>query len=121
MGADEKTSAKVISSLEEDDFLNEERFAKLFALGKFRIKRWGKIKIRAELRKKNISNELLEKALDEINEEEYLKTLQHLAKRKEQQIKNHHSKGKFQKTAMFLLSRGFEMENIRKVLKTDSI
>ncbi|MBI3501895.1 MAG: RecX family transcriptional regulator [Bacteroidetes bacterium] len=120
LGADEKTSAKIISSLEEDDFLKEERFAKLFTQGKFRIKRWGKIKIKAELRKKNIAGGLIENALEEINEEEYLKTIQHLVNKKSREVKIQNSKEKIRKVLMFLLSRGFESEMIWKILNSKS-
>ena len=118
--ADEKSSEKIISSLKEDDFLNDERFAKLFAGGKFRIKRWGKNKIRAKLRMKKISDSAIYDALDSINEEEYLQTIVHLAKKKEKEVKSKNPKEKKQKIGMFLLSRGFESELIWKVLKTPS-
>lgn len=120
LGADEKTTAKIIASLIEDEYLNDERFAKLFASGKFRIKRWGKNKIRAELRMKKISDNFISNALDAIDQEEYLKTIQHLIKRKAREVKNPELRIKNQKIVMFLLSRGFESELIWKVLKRDS-
>jgi regulatory protein len=116
-GVSKEVAEKIIFSLQENGYLNEERFAKLFTLGKFRIKRWGKNKIKAELKKKHVPESLVKKALNEINQEEYLKTLQYLITRKRHQMKSSDSKIKLQKMIMFLLSRGFEMENIRKVLK----
>ena len=112
--------SKIISALEEDDFLNDERFAKLFVSGKFRIKRWGKNKIRAELKMKRVSNEKIQKALDDIDREEYLKTIQHIAAKKGKEIKNQELRIKKQKIGMFLLSRGFESGLIWKVLKKDA-
>lgn len=116
LGATEQALNNMLSYLEENDFVNEVRFAKLFAIGKFRIKRWGKIKIRTELRKKNIPFNLIEEALNEIKQEEYMKTLTYLAKKKKNQIKN--KEYRIQKIGLFLLSKGFEQELIRKVLKT---
>jgi len=112
--------SKIISSLTEDGYLHDERYAKLFASGKFRIKKWGKNKIRAELRMKKISGDLIQNALDAIDDEEYLKTIQHLIKRKAREAKTQDPKDKLRKIVMFLLSRGFESELIWKVLKKDA-
>ncbi|MEK6616017.1 MAG: regulatory protein RecX [Bacteroidota bacterium] len=120
LGADEKTTEKIISSLEENDFLNDGRFAKLFTSGKFRIKRWGKNKIRAELRMKKITDDLISNALDGMDEEEYLTTIKYLAKKKRNEITNPEFRIQNQKIGMFLLSRGFESELIWKVLQKGS-
>src|SRR5689334_9263575 len=63
-GADEKQTEKIIASLQENDFLDDGRFAVLFTSGKFRMKRWGKNKIRAELKMRKISEELIRKGLE---------------------------------------------------------
>ncbi len=120
LGADEETSAKIIASLQEDDYLNDERFAKLFTSGKFRIKRWGKNKIREKLRRKNISDKLILAAFDLIDKGEYIKTIEHLVKKKEREVKTKTASNKKQKIGMFLLSKGFESELIWKVLKSPS-
>src|SRR5690242_3237651 len=86
--ADEKTIDLILSSLRENAFQSDERFAILFASGKFRIKRWGKNKIRAELRIKHIPEMLIQKGLNAINEKEYIQTILHLAKKKKQEIRN---------------------------------
>ena len=116
LGADEETSAKIISSLQEDDYLNDERFAQLFTSGKFRIKRWGKNKIRSELKRKNISDKFISAAFDLIDKAEYLKVIEHLAKKKEGEVKSKSASDKKKKIAMFLLSRGFESELIWKCI-----
>ena len=64
----------ILLSLMKDNFLNEERFAKSFARGKFRIKKWGKKRITNELKYRDISNYNIKTALKEIDEEEYLNT-----------------------------------------------
>ncbi len=120
LDADEETSAKIVSSLSEDDFMSDERFARLFASGKFRIKRWGKNKIRAELRMKKIPDNFIKNALNGIDEGEYLKTIQHLIKKKEKEVKSQNSKDKARKVVNFLLSKGFESELIWKVLRKDA-
>ena len=116
LGADEETSAKIISSLLEDDYLNDERFAQLFTSGKFRIKRWGGNKIRAELKRKSIPDKFISAAFDLIDKAEYLKVIEHLAKKKEGEVKSKSASDKKKKIAMFLLSRGFESELIWKCI-----
>jgi regulatory protein len=115
--ADEKTIELILTSLLEDDFQNDERFAMLFASGKFRIKRWGKNKIRSELRMKHIPDALIKKGLDAINREDYLKTLKELAKKKEKEVRGEKSEVRSQKIGRFLLSKGYESELIWKALK----
>ena len=78
---------EAISKLIEDNYLNEERFAIHFAGGKFRIKQWGKIKIKYELKQKQVSEYCIKKALNEIDAEDYFNTLQKLAETKLQSLK----------------------------------
>ena len=67
---------QIISQLISEGFINEERFAIAYAGGKFRIKHWGKIKIKLALKQKNISEYCINKALREINNRDYQKTLE---------------------------------------------
>ena len=60
-------SARIINTLEEENYLNEERFARVFAGGKFRIKKWGRNKIMAELRARKIPDLIIQIGLDEID------------------------------------------------------
>jgi regulatory protein len=113
----------IIANLITDNFLNEERFAKAFAGGKFRIKKWGKVKIRLELKKRKISDYCIKKGLAEIDDQEYSETLQKLIEKKLKE----HPKGKeyirHYKVAQYCMSRGFENDLIRDILKqvsTDS-
>jgi len=69
----------VIADLIASNFINEERFAKAYAGGKFRIKKWGRVKISIELKRRKISAYCIKKGLAEIEEEEYIKTLQKVA------------------------------------------
>ena len=101
---------ELTSKLIEEDCLNEERFAKIFAGGKFRIKQWGRVKIKSELFKKRVSDYCIRKALQEINEEDYINTLNKLAKKKWASIKGSgiNQFVKMTKTRNFLLQKGFE-------------
>ena len=105
---------KVIRHLLENDFLNEERFAKAFCRGKFRIKKWGKQRIIRELKGKNISKHNINSALQEINEIEYHKTFNDLAKKRLLEIKESNLFKKRKKLADYLNYRGWESDLVYK-------
>lgn len=110
---------EVISLLIADDFLNEERFARSYCRGKFRLKHWGKKKITQSLKFKKISDYCIRKGLSEIDEEEYIKTLEKLFKKKEQELSHENNIWiKKKKIKDFLNQRGFEPDLIFELLKT---
>ncbi|MBO73039.1 MAG: RecX family transcriptional regulator [Flavobacteriales bacterium] len=98
----------IICCLIEEDFINEERFSRSFVRGKFRQKKWGKIKIRQSLQYKNISEYCIRKGFEEIDEEEYLKTLESILKKKEGLLNEENEFIRQQKLAKYAISRGFE-------------
>lgn len=73
---------EIIIKLMQENFLNEERFARSFARGKFRIKKWGRHKIKQELKLREISSPLIKLAMTEIDQKEYRSTLYSLAEKK---------------------------------------
>jgi len=111
---------EIIFDLIQENFLNEERFARSYARGKFRIKHWGRNKIIKELKVRQVSEYCMRMALEEIDEEEYLQTLKKLARKKWSEyrgMKNFERKGRL---ARYLASRGFESELIWAELKNGS-
>ncbi len=109
-----------VSHLREEKFLDEDRFARSYARGKFRYKRWGRLKIIRELRKRNIREGLIQSALrTEISQESYQETLQKLIQLRKLQFPL--SPSERQKLSFFLSQKGFEWEEIRKALKTFEI
>ncbi len=109
----------IIANLITDNFLNEERFAKAYAGGKFRIKKWGKVKIKIELKKRKISEYCIKKAMQEISDKDYLKTLKELIAKKSKEIKGGKDYQRKYKIAQYIASRGFEQDLIWDVLKID--
>ncbi|MDX1542369.1 MAG: regulatory protein RecX [Christiangramia sp.] len=99
---------KIIINLMQEGFLNEERFARSFVRGKFRIKKWGRIKITQELKRRGISTPIIKLGLSEIKESDYRKTLYDLAEKKEEKIKEPNSFKKKKKLADHLLRKGYE-------------
>lgn len=107
---------KIILHLLQHNFLNEERFSKAFARGKFSIKKWGRIKIVNELKFRNISPYNIKTALKEIDDINYLKTLKKIAEKKWVLIKEPNAFKKRSKMLNYLSSKGYESEIIYEVM-----
>jgi len=115
-GLSENEVDEIVAVLIEENYLNEERFAIMFAGGKFRIKQWGRVKIRYELKLKQISAINIKKALAQIDEDDYLNMLT-----KQYDIYFNKQNGIQQikkiKTLKYLQSKGFEIDVINDVAK----
>ncbi|MBM3177232.1 MAG: RecX family transcriptional regulator [Bacteroidetes bacterium] len=108
---------KIIEGLVESGYLNEERFAKVFTGGKFRMKRWGRIKIEHRLRSEGLDPTAVAKASKEINQQEYEATLEELIRKKINTLKGKEKTEVKQKTIRFALSKGYESELVWKTLE----
>ena len=106
----------ILAELIKRNYLDEERFARSFAGGKFRTCDWGKMKIRRELQAREISDYGIEAGMKEINDAEYLQRLRALANKKFKSFKNVDLRQKRQLTMRFLYSKGFETELIRDIV-----
>jgi len=108
-----------LATLIEDNYLNEERFATQFAEGKFRMKQWGRVKIKYELKQKRISEYCIRKAIDSIDETQYLATLEKIAKKKWDSIPGVgvNQFVKMSKTTNYLLQRGFESTLAKQIIQ----
>ncbi|MFH1321626.1 MAG: regulatory protein RecX [Bacteroidota bacterium] len=109
----------IIAELIIENFINEERYAKMFAGGKFRIKKWGRIKIRQKLQAKNISEYCIRKGFDEIDEADYMKTLKEISEKKARLVNETDEYIKRDKIAKYIINKGFEPEIVWKVLIGD--
>ncbi|HRI61124.1 MAG TPA: regulatory protein RecX, partial [Saprospiraceae bacterium] len=114
LGVGGKDAAQIFEVLQEDGFFNEARFAMAYAGGKFRINHWGRIRIRQELKMRDIAPDLIQQALDSIDEAEYLKLLQQLLEKKRSQYKDDDRAR--EKTAASLIRSGFEPELVFQYL-----
>ncbi len=107
-----------LAQLIEENYLNEERFAKQFAGGKFRMKQWGRVKITYELKQKQVSEYCIRKGLQEIEETDYLLVFQKLAAEKWTAVASEQNLfSKLRKTQDFLIQRGFEHDLIKEQLQ----
>lgn len=110
---------EIMATLIQEGFLNEERFAIQFAGGKFRMKQWGRVRIRQALREKQVSAYCIEKALRELDDVAYRKTLHALAEKKWVSVRGPGTNRfvKLSKTRDFLLQKGYESYMIHEVLR----
>ena len=98
----------IVGHLIQENFLNEERFARSFARGKFKIKKWGKNRIVNELKHRDISKYNITTALKEIESKEYLNTFNALARKRLSEIREKDLQKRRKKLADYLLYRGWE-------------
>ena len=118
MGLKKDVVEELISKLITENFINEERFAKTYAGGKFRIKRWGRIKILEGLKQKRISEYCIKKGLQEITEEDYLDTIATLIENKWSLSVEEDIFKKKNKVATYLIGKGFEPDLVWEALKS---
>jgi len=111
----------VISQLITGNFLNEERFARAYVLGKFNLKAWGRIKIKQGLKLKQVPDKMIGKALQNIDGDEYLRTLQKLLQKKQSQLTEKDAFKRRYKLQQYAMSRGYETDLINDVLKNSEL
>ncbi len=111
---------EILIYLIQNDFLNEERFAKSFVRGKFNQKKWGINKISVELKKRDIPLNIIKIALEEIDMKNYKQTLAELYNNKKSQVENEQDDLKKKaKIRRFLLQKGYESELIYELMRFD--
>ena len=99
------------------NFLNEERFAQTFVLSKFHQKKWGKIRLKNELKQRQLNERLIKQALNIIPDEEYETTFQQLAEKTWETLGGTHTLQKQKKFCDSLLRKGWESDRVYAILK----
>ena len=117
MGLNKNTINEILSNLIQNNFLNEARFASNYTSGKFKIKLWGKKKIKYGLKNHNVSDFNIQSALNQISVEDYEKTLNHLTKKILNSCEKENLNKKKMKVFAALKYRGWESELIYKQMK----
>jgi regulatory protein len=118
-GLHERDVEQIISELIGENFLNEERFALAYTLGKFRIKNWGKIKIKQGLKLKRIPDKMIVKSLKAIDPDDYLATLQRLIEKKASLVKENDPYKNRYLLSRYAASKGYEQDLISDILRGD--
>jgi len=108
---------EIIGELIQENFLNEERFAQSYVRGKFNLKKWGRIKILQGLKLKKVSAYCIKKGMQEIDEEDYKKTLSTILEKKLELLDSSlNSFIKYKKLMQYAMGRGYEIPLIKKCL-----
>ena len=108
---------EILLYLMKENYLNEERFTRSYIRGKFYMKSWGRNKIKNHLKFKGVPEKLINSCFDEIDDDDYQKTLAKLFHNYYEKIKGLQVYQKNAKTIKYLLGRGFEYEEITEVIK----
>lgn len=116
-GIEQSDAVKIIKTLIDERFLDEERFTRYFVRDKFKFNQWGRVKIAFMLKAKKIQPELIQQSLDAIDEDEYFEMLEKLLREKARKTKFMNEYDKKGKLYRFAQSRGFENEAIGTALK----
>ena len=113
---DKIRAEKIIERLIHEDYLNEERFARSFAGGKFRINHWGKTKIIYELERRQVPDLIIQIGLEEIEDDEYEETLTELLQRKNREIKETDPYKRKQKLIAYGVQKGYHYGLVKHIL-----
>ncbi len=116
LGVEEQMARQIVEEMKKEGFVDDARFARAYAGGKFRTKKWGKHKIKRELKMRQLSDEDIQNGLMEIEGQAYLEALEQLAHQKFKSLKDKNLFQRKSKVALFLIGRGFESELVRGVL-----
>lgn len=116
-GIERANADGIVAELEEQKYLNEERFARVFAGSKFRQKKWGRLKIKQEMKMRGLPNDLIQMGLSEIDGDDYESTLLDLLTKKNREVRNDEPRTRQQKILRFGLSKGYESDIIWEIMK----
>ncbi len=115
--AQKEEEVRIIQALQEDNFLNEERYVEAFIRGKFLGKQWGKRKMFDVLTKKGVDSVLIQKGLATIETTDYLQHLRYVANRKKQSLAEASSIQGMQKLTNYLLQKGYEPDLVTQTVQ----
>lgn len=114
-GPDETNA--IVEELKNENFLDDRRFAEAFVRGKFGIKKWGRLRIKVELRRKGIQEQMISHALSAIVEDEYEAALRSLIDKKADSLEDPSSFAARQKIIKYAQSKGYETDLIMKSMR----
>jgi regulatory protein len=116
-GLEDQQIIKVINKLEEENFISDSRFAELYVRSKVNQKKWGKYKIEAELKARNISTSIIDEHVATIDLDVYQENIHHLIDNKIKELEKFDDIKKLQKLNLYLQAKGYETDIIIKTLK----
>ncbi len=118
LGGDQLMEENIIQRLQDEKYLNDERYVRAYVRDKFRLNQWGRIKMRYYLKMKGLSDKLIETGFEEIDDDQYIKLLVKTMKDKAKTIKKSNKFEKMGQLIRFAQGRGFEPELIHRHMNT---
>ncbi len=110
---------EIVKHLKKNNYINEQRFCDSYTAGKFKIKKWGKVKIQFHLKLKGISSHYIRNSFRLLLMDDYIKSIQYLLKKKLPLVKSNDNYEKNAKAAKYLIGKGYEphlvWEEIQKI------
>lgn len=119
LGASKEEADEALAELISLGFVNEERFAQLYAGGKFRQKQWGRNRIRVELQKRDLTEYCIEQGLKEIDQHDYQETLERLIAKKRRVLNEGEKAMVDQKIGNFCIRKGYEPDLVWQAIKKE--
>ena len=120
LGVNKKDHDEIMSELIKENRVNDERFALAFACGRFKLKQWGRKKIQQGLKEKRVSDEIAQRALDQINKKEYEAILNKLARERYAALKHEQHFVRKKKTMDYLMQKGYEIDLVKDAVNNFS-
>ena len=115
----DEAQAHVMQRLISERYVDDERYARAFVRDKILYNKWGRRKVEQALWQKHIDDDIRQRILDGVDDEEYVNVLRPLLKQKRRTLKATSDYELNQKLVRFALSRGFTYDIIRQCLDTD--
>ncbi len=120
LGADRATAGALITRLQTEGFIDNKRFATIFARGKFQNNRWGKVKIRAALLAHRIPDHIIKEALEAMDHDAYMESLQTLVEKKTNELKAKNKENIRGKTAAYCIQKGYEPALVYEMVSNEA-
>ncbi|GAA4378235.1 regulatory protein RecX [Hymenobacter koreensis] len=116
-GLDEEEAGEITIRLVREKLLDDERFARSFVRGKYRLKKWGRRRIRQELKMRGVSEFCIKAGMSEIDGDEYYRNLVELLEKKNALEKESNPHKRRQKLTLYVTAKGYEGEFIQDALR----
>jgi regulatory protein len=116
LGINKKDHDELLEELLKENCVSDEKFAVAFVSGRFKMKQWGRRKIQKGLKEKRVSEEIAQRALEQINKKEYMAMLNKLAKERYVSLKHEQYLVRKKKTMDYLMQKGYEVDLIKDVI-----
>ena len=116
MNVEDTVAQEIIRKMSDEGFISEKRYADAYVRGKLNQNKWGRLKVAYSLNKKGIDQELIDLTFTQFGEEKYRGIAVKLIRKKYDETKEVNPFVKKQKTARFMISKGFEGRLVWEIL-----